>query len=131
MSKKLPVSIVVDPDDPRPKDIAEYFAAVARRLDEHPEPMRLVVEAPRGVAMDIDREGRLVFRVPGRRPAPLDVRRRWIADHSVPLDLGGRTVLMVKPVDANRFRVAESFFSRLRRAILTIPILTPLTRQMW
>ena len=123
MSKKLPVSITIDPEDPRPKDIAEYFAAVARRLDEHPEPMRLVVEAPRGVVMDIDREGRLVFKVPGRRPVPLDIRRRWIADHPVPLDLGGRTVLIVKPVDANRFRVSESLPSRLRHAtILAAPL---------
>ncbi len=111
----LPVSIVVDPDDPRPKDIAGYFAAVARRLDERPERMRLTIEAPRGTMMDMDREGRLVFRVPGRRPAPLDIRRRWIAEHPVPLDLGGRRVLIITPVDANRFRVSVPFWGRIRR----------------
>lgn len=111
----LPVSIVVDPDDPRPKDIAGYFAAVARRLDELPERMRLSIEAPRGTELDMDREGRLVFRVPGHRPAPLDIRRRWIAEHPVPLDLGGRTVLIVVPVDANRFRVSLPIFPRIRR----------------
>ncbi len=111
----LPVSIVVDPDDPQPKDIAGYFAAVARRLDERPEPMRLTIEAPRGTEMDIDREGRLVFRVPGRRPAPLDIRRRWIAEHPVPLDLGGGAVLLITPVDANRFRVSEPILRRIRR----------------
>ena len=113
----LPVRIVVDPDDPRPKDVAAYFAAVARRLDERPEPMRLVVEAPHGVSMDMDREGRLVFRVAGRRPEALDIRRRWIAEHAVPLDLGGKVVLRVVPVDANRFRVSETPFSRMRRLI--------------
>ena len=117
----LPVRITIDPEDPRPKDIAGYFAAVARRLDERPEPMRIVVEAPRGVAMDIDREGRLVFIVPGRRPARLDIRRRWIADHAVPLGLAGRTVLVVRPVDANRFRVSETFFSRICRSFGGFP----------
>jgi len=107
VSKALPVSITVDPDDPRPKDVAGFFAAVARRLDERPEPMRIEVQAPRGVELDIDREGRLIFRVHGHRPATLDLRRRWIADHPVPLDLGGRTVLRVTPVDSNRFRVVR------------------------
>ena len=120
----LPVRITIDPDDPQPKDIADYFAAVARRLDERPEPMRIVITAPKGVALDMDASGRLLLRVSGRRPAPLDIRRRWIADHPVPLDLSGRTTLIVRPVDANRFRVRLGMTSAiaglLRHAIALI-----------
>lgn len=110
----LPVRITIDPDDPQPKDVAEYFAAVARRLDEEPQAMRVVVAAPRGVVLDMDDQGRLLLRVAGRRPAVLDVRRRWIADHPVPLDLAGCTTLMIRPVDANRFRVKLAMGSRMR-----------------
>ena len=41
----LPVSIVVDPDDPTPAAIAGYLAEVACRLDERPERMLVTVEA--------------------------------------------------------------------------------------
>ena len=115
----LPVRITIDPDDPRPKDIADYFSAVARRLDERPERMRVMIAAPDGVVLDMDVSGRLVFRVKGHRPAMLDVRRRWIADHPVPLELGGTTMLVVRPVDANRFRVRlASFWDLLLAKIL-------------
>jgi hypothetical protein len=84
-------------------------------LDERPEALRVTVEAPPGVSLDMDVAGRLVVRVAGQRPAVCDLRRRWIADHDMPLDLEGRTVFTIRPVDANRFRVRETFFSLLRR----------------
>ena len=40
----LPVRITVDPDNPSAAALADYFATVARRLDERPERMRLVID---------------------------------------------------------------------------------------
>ena len=113
----LPVRIMVDPDDPDPEAVAGYFAAVLRRLDSHPEPMKISVEAPRGVSLDIDpADGAFLVRVAGRGVARRDFRRRWIAEHAVPLPLGA-TFLAV-PTGGNRVRVRETLLSRLRRFVL-------------
>ena len=119
--KRLPVTVTVDADDPRPADVARYFAEIAVRLDEHPERMRIVVDAPEGMALDLEPDGRMAICMPGRRTFHFDLRRRWIAEHPVPFHLGsGGTsrlarifrsrrlpVLYVDPVDANRFRVTD------------------------
>ena len=103
------VLVRVDPEDPSPSDIAGYLAEIARSLDENPRPLRVIFDGRnvqrRAIRLDIDPDRRLRVFVDGRRPQALDLRGRWIADHPVPLDLR-RTVLYVKPVDANRFRVA-------------------------
>ncbi len=113
----LPVRIVVDPDDPRPAAIAGYLAEVACRLDERPERMRLMIEAAnagdRAVALDFTPEGEMVVSVEGHRPKKMNLRRRWIPEHPVPLVLWSRrrrrkTRLYIDPVDANRFRVMSS-----------------------
>ena len=119
--KRLPVTVTVDADDPRPSDVARYFAEIAARLDEHPERMRIVVDAPDGMALDLEPDGRMAIRMPGRRTFRFDLRGRWIADHPVPFPLGPAKqpwparifrsrrlpVLYVDPVDANRFRVTD------------------------
>ena len=119
--KRLPVTVTVDADDPRPSDVARYFAEIAARLDERPERMRIVVDAPEGMALDIEPDGRMAIRMPGRRTFRFDLRGRWIADHPVPFPLGlvkqpwpirifrsrRLPVLYVDPVDANRFRVTD------------------------
>ena len=121
LKKRLPVTVTVDADNPRPADVARYFAEIAARLDEHPERMRVVVDAPEGMSLDLEPDGRMAIRMPGRRAFRFDLRRRWIADHPVPFHLGpGGTsrferifrsrrlpVLYVDPVDANRFRVTD------------------------
>lgn len=103
------VRVVVDPDDPRPRDIAAYLAEIARHLDERPERLRIVFDgrnrSNRAIALDLDPDGTLRVSVDGQSSHALDLRGRWIADHDVPLDLR-RAVLYVQPVDANRFRVA-------------------------
>ena len=107
----LPVRVVVDPDDPRPEAVAGYFAEIARHLDERPGNLRVVVDGRnvrgRAIVLDIDPDRALRVKVDGHRSHRLDLRGRWIPDHPVPLDLR-RAVLYVKPVDANRFRVATS-----------------------
>ena len=114
----LRVSIAIDPYDPDPEAVAEYFAAVLRRLDERPEEMRIAISSPRGVWMDVDpADGAHVFRVDGRGEARRHFRRRWIADHAVPFAMWrgpfGRTTLVVRPVEANRVRVRETVLSRV------------------
>ncbi len=119
--KRLPVTVTVDDDDPKPSDVARYFAEIAARLDEYPERMRVVFVAPQGMALDMEPDGRLAIRLQGRRTCRFDLRRRWIADHSVPFALGPHSpafpwrwlrrrrpaVLYIDPVDANRFRVSD------------------------
>lgn len=112
------VSVFFDADNPDPAFLADCWAAVARQLDARPRRLRLCVRTERPldvpVTMDWDTDGRIVIDVEGRPPATLDVRRRWIPDHPVPLPLrprflprrrGVRVRLYVDPVDANRFRV--------------------------
>ncbi len=114
--------ITVDPDDPQPKAIAGYLAEVARRLDERPERMSIVIDASnaerRAVSLDFTPQGEMVVSVEGRRPRKLDLRRRWIPEHPVPLVLWSRRQrrkvrLYVDPVDANRFRVMSALPRRV------------------
>lgn len=104
----LPVRVWVDPDDPRPNDIAHYLAEIAQRLDAQPERMRLVFDGRNAqnkeISLDVTSARTLSVRVAGHRAKTVDLRARWIADHPVPLDLR-RAVLYIEPVDANRFRV--------------------------
>lgn len=113
----LPVRIAVDPDDPAPKAIAGYLAEVACRLDERPERMRVVFDganaARSSITLDFTPAGEMVVSVDGHRPKKLDLRRRWIPEHPVPLVLWSRhrwrnLRLYVDPVDSNRFRVMSS-----------------------
>ena len=139
--KRLPVRVTIDADDPRPRDVARYLAEIAARLDERPERMRIVFDAPPGVELDLEDDGRLVVRVPGRRAYRFDLRHRWIADHPVPLSLAPRQLLLgrlgplrrlgplkllrplkslilfVDPVDGNRFRVTDRQAYRVPRAV--------------
>ena len=51
--------------------------------------------------------------VDGHRPKKLDLRRRWIPEHPVPLVLWSRRRwrnlrLYIDPVDSNRFRVMSA-----------------------
>ena len=114
--KRLPVRVTIDADDPRPRDVARYLAEIAARLDERPEPMRIVFDAPPGVELDLEDDGRLVVRVPGSRSYRFDLRHRWIADHPVPLSLRPLT-LFVDPVDGNRFRVTDRLACRVPPAV--------------
>ncbi len=128
--------VTIDADDPRPKDVARYLAEIAARLDERPERMRVVFDAPQGVELDLEEDGRLVVRVPGRRAHRFDLRHRWIADHPVPISLAPRPLLslrplkalkalkplrpltlFVDPVDGNRFRVTDRLACRVPPAV--------------
>ena len=111
---RLPVHIWIREENARPEELAGYFVEIARRLDERPQKMRLVVEASVPAALDFDpADGNPVVRV-REDTMKFDIRRRWIPEHPVPLALGAaagrkrRTVLLIDPVDGNRFRVRTS-----------------------
>jgi len=114
--RSLPVVIQLDPEDPSPDHFAECLAQVAARLDERPEPMRLVIRgAAKGglpVIMDSADSG-AAFRITcgAHRARRLELRRRWIAEHPLPLVVrpGKPTVLYITPVDSNRFRVSSKY----------------------
>ena len=92
--ERLPVRVTIDADDPRPRDVARYLAEIAARLDERPERMRIVFDAPPSVELDLEDDGRFVVRAPGHRAHRFDLRHRWIADHPVPLSLAPRQLLL-------------------------------------
>ncbi len=105
--KRLPVTVTIDEADPQPEVVAGYLAEIAVRLDERPERMRIRFNAPPGITLDLDPDGRLAIRAEGAKPHLFSLRGRWIADHPVPFALRN-AVLYVDPVDANRFRVSDS-----------------------
>lgn len=106
----LSVRITVDPENPSSAALAEYFAMVARRLDECPERMRLVIDgrtaARCALTLDFQPDGQMCACVEGDAPVRFSLRRRWIPDHPVPMDLRSCR-LWIEPVDANRFRVMD------------------------
>ena len=117
---RLPVHIWIREENARPEEIAGYFIELARRLDAKPQRMRLVIESDVPVSLDFDpSDGNPAVSV-GDETCRFDIRRRWIPEHPVPLQLGpvpngegsvpkrrGRTVLLIDPVDGNRFRVRD------------------------
>jgi len=116
----MPVRITVDPDNPSADALADYFASVARRLDEKPERMRLVIDgrtaAKKALALDFLPNGKMSVSVEGEESKNFSLRRRWIPDHPVPLDLRSCR-LWIEPVDANRFRVMDHVPFRVPPAV--------------
>lgn len=117
---RLPVHIWIREVNASPDELACYFIELARRLDEKPQKMRLMIESTEPAVLDFDpTDGNPTVTV-GGRTRKFDVRRRWIPEHPVPLQFGPdpkdegsvpkmlrRTVLLIDPVDNNRFRVCD------------------------
>lgn len=106
MTMRLPVHIWIREENADPQEVAGYFVELARRLDERPRKMRLIVESTVPASLDFDpKDGNPVVSVCGEK-CSFDIRRRWIPEHHVPLEFGGRpSVLLIDPVEGNRFRV--------------------------
>ena len=130
----LPVRITVDPDAPSAAALAEYFATVARRLDERPERMRLVIDgrtaARRALTLDFLPDGEMCTCVEGEPPVRFSLRRRWIPDHSVPLDLRACR-LWIEPVETNRFRVMDRVPFRVPGGIYALCALLAAVSAIW
>lgn len=130
----LPVRITVDPDNPSADALADYFASVARRLDEKPERMRLVVDgrtaAKKTLVLDFLPNGKMSVSVEGEESKDFSLRRRWIPDHPVPLDLRACR-LWIEPVDANRFRVMDRVPFRVPAAAWALCALVAAVGVVW
>ena len=130
----LPARITVDPDAPSAAALAEYFATVARRLDEHPERMRLVIDgrtaARRALTLDFLPDGEMCACVEGEPPKRFSLRRRWIPDHPVPLDLRACR-LWIEPVEANRFRVMDRVPFRVPGGVYAVCALLAVVSAIW
>lgn len=130
----LPARITVDPDHPSAAALAEYFATVARRLDERPERMRLVIDgrttARRALTLDFQPDGAMCACVEGEPPKRFSLRRRWIPDHPVPLDLRACR-LWIEPVEANRFRVMDRVPFRVPAGVYVLCALLATAGAVW
>ncbi len=96
----------------------DCFAAVFASLDERPRRLlvEVYVENEQGAeALMSFVDGNPVFIVEGRGLCAADFRRRWIAEHPVPLVFRrkGPTRLILVPVDANRVKVRPARWWRL------------------
>ena len=130
----LPARITVDPVNPSADALAEYFATVARRLDERPERMRLVIDgrtaARRALTLDFLPDGAMSACVEGEPPVRFSLRRRWIPDHPVPLDLRACR-LWIEPMEANRFRVMDRVPFRVPWAVYALCALLATAGVVW
>ena len=130
----LPARITVDPDAPSAAALVEYFATVARRLDECPERMRLVIDgrtaARRALTLDFLPDGEMCACVEGEPPKRFSLRRRWIPDHPVPLDLRACR-LWIEPVEANRFRVMDRVPFRVPGGVYAVCALLAVVSAVW
>ena len=111
-------SITADPDSPSPHELRHYLAEVFASLDERPRKLYLTIDA-RGagaaeVSMDLE-DGEPVFRIEGQKPAKCRLRRRYFAEHPVPLVLrGGCAAFVLEPTTGNRVRVRmPTLFERI------------------
>ena len=111
---RLPVHIWLREENASPGEIAGYFMELARHLDAQPRKMRLVIESTVPAALDFDPADGHPSVTAGGETVKFNLRRRWIPEHPVPLELGPvpprrvrRTTLLVDPVDGNRFRVRD------------------------
>ena len=85
---RLPVHIWIREENATPEELAGYFTEIARRLDAHPQKMRLTIESSVPAVLDFDpSDGEPVVSV-GDRTHKFSLRHRWLPEHPVPLLLG-------------------------------------------
>ena len=88
LSMRLPVHIWIREENATPEELAGYFTELARRLDAHPQKMRLMIESSVPAVLDFDPvDGEPVVSV-GRLTQKFCLRHRWLPEHPVPLPLG-------------------------------------------
>ena len=124
---RLPVHIWIREENATPEELAGYFTEIARRLDAHPQKMRLMIESSVPAVLDFDpSDGEPVVSV-GGRTHKFSLRHRWLPEHPVPLPLGHVpasakkcVVLLIDPVEDNRFRVRSRRVLRVPRSLYAL-----------
>ena len=102
---RLPVHIWIREENATPEELAGYFTELARRLDAHPQKMRLMIESSVPAFLDFDpADGEPVVSVCGRSHK-FFLRHRWLPEHPVPLLLG--SVPNVLPASAGSVPVSS------------------------
>ena len=88
---RLPVHIWIREENATPEELAGNFTEIARRLDAHPQKMRLMIESSVPAVLDFDpADGEPIVSV-GDRSHKFSLRHRWLPEHPVPLLLGPHT----------------------------------------
>lgn len=103
-------TIRIDPCDPSPEFLHRCFAEVFASLDANPRRLDVDVYAECEPQLDVVMtivDGNPVFMVDGRGVKCADFRRRWLAEHPVPLEFrrNGPTRLIMTPTGGNRIKV--------------------------
>ena len=111
---RLPVHIWIREANASPQESVGYVTELARYLDAQPRKMRLIIESTVPATLDFDPGDGHPSVTVGDEMAKFRLRHRWIPEHPVPLALGPvstrhvrRTMLLIDPVDGNRFRVRD------------------------
>ena len=86
-----------------PSELRAQFAAVFAEMDANPRPLKLTLAGVEGFAVDLE-DGEPVFLAGGERAAAR-FRRRWLAEHEVPLRLRSGMKLKLVPTSGNRVKV--------------------------
>ena len=86
-----------------PSELKDQFAAVFVEMDAHPRPLKLKLAAVDGMSVDII-DGEPVF-CAGAERAKACFRKRWLAEHAVPLALKSGMTIKLLPPSGNRVKV--------------------------
>ena len=86
-----------------PDEYRRFFAEIFAALDARPEAMKVKVFAE-GLVIDL-RDGNPVFTTPDGATCAADYRRRWLAEHPVPITLPKTAVFAFEPTTGNRVKV--------------------------
>ena len=85
-----------------PEEYRAFFAEVFAALDATPRTMKVKVFG-NGLAIDLV-DGNPVFKTTNGS-VKADFRRRWLAEHPVPLTIGKKSVFTFVPTTGNRVKV--------------------------
>ncbi len=86
-----------------PAELKNQFAAVFAEMDANPRPLKLTLTGVEGFTIDLV-DGEPVFLTADER-AEACFRRRWLAEHEVPLRLRSGMKLKLLPTSGNRVKV--------------------------
>lgn len=108
-------TVRIDPYNPSPEFLRDCFAEIFASLDERPRRLRVDVyagSASRSETVMTMVEGNPVFVIDGNGVMCANFRRRWLAEHPVPLVFGQDkpTKLVMIPTTGNRVKVRRRVF---------------------